>query len=204
MRLTMRALFLIASCSLLATPALAHTQKNIVYPGFYLGVEGGLSDVNYKNTFAPGHTASSISSSGLATRIVAGFDITRYFGALLSVVYFHKPTLNTIDGIADFNTKIKNNLVFVALKLMLPIGNRFALSVSGGVGYVVRSAVTINTVNVIENEEVIRPMYGVGLAYLLCSRWAATLNWIQAPQKTSDHLPTSNFIGAGIRHKFSS
>lgn len=207
-------LFIIILFGFITTSAFAKVRGNIVTPGFYLEVESGVSDVGYKSNFAPGYYASSVDTSGFANRIEGGFDITKNFGVLLSVVYAYKPELHNING--GLSSKVKNNIVYTALKAMLPIGRQFVIYFDGGFGYVARSAVIANvratqpdgTVVWLTNQValsdrlIVRPVYGLGMAYLFWTRWAVTLTWVQTPSKPSEQLPMINYVGAGIRYKF--
>ena len=189
-------------CSLIPTTLFAQTQRSVVYPGFYLGVEYGYSTVGYQNNFAPGYTANPIDKSGDAARVEAGFDICKNVGVLMSVIYFEKPLFHNINGMND--SKTKNNFIYLAAKGMLPFAHRFVIYADAGIGYIVRSQVKVNNVVVFRNQEIVRPTYGVGLAYLIWKRWILTITWTQATQKPSDDLPSSNYIGTGIRYKFAS
>jgi len=177
----------------------AHHQLNT--PGFYIGTQGGWSSVNYPNNFAPGFTASSTNGSGLATRVYGGFNITNYFGVETGVAYLHKPHFYNINNI--LSSKIKNNIVFLMAKGILPLNARWTTYADFGIGYIARSWLVVEGVRAFDNQEIVRPVYGVGVAYLLWPRWSADLTWIQAAKKSSNHLPASNFFGIGIRYKFS-
>ncbi len=184
------------------TQATSIQQAHINTPGFFIGIENGISFANYKKNVAPGFTANSVSTLGFATRVYAGFDITRYFGTEIGITYFHHPHLEKVNG--GGSAKFKNNIIFLFAKALYPFNNRLTAYANLGIGYVARSGVIVNHAHVLSDKEIIRPVYGLGIAYLIWTRWSADLTWIQAAPRTRDHLPPSNFIGIGMRYKFSS
>lgn len=182
--------------------AISVHQAHITTPGFYLGVQGGVSFVGYTTNVSPGFTANSVSTAGGAARVYGGFDITRYFGTEIGVTFFYHPHFIDING--STSAKIKNNIIFLVAKGLYPFNNRLAAYASLGVGYVARSGIIVNNVHALSDQEIIRPVYGLGIAYLLWTRWSADLTWLQAAKRNRDHLPFSNFVGLGIRYKFAS
>lgn len=187
-------------CSISAV-SLAAVRGNVATPGFYLNVEYGYGTANYQTNFAPGFVAQSVNKSGAATRIIAGYDFTRYVGALFSVVYMKKPLFNNINGTTT-SAFIKNNIVLTALKLNWPISRRFLAHGDLGIGYIVRGDIVLNGTTALPPKEIVTPVYGIGLAYLLFTRWSITASWLQAPKNSSEQVPSSNFVGGGIQYKF--
>ncbi len=195
-------LFLTALLFVTTAQAKSIQDANINTPGFYMGVENGASFASYSNTIAPGFVANKVEAVGFATRVFGGFDITHYFGTEFGVVYFHKPHLININS--GESAKVKNNLVFLVAKGIYPFNRRLAAYLNLGFGYVVRSGVIISNTEVLADKEIIRPMYGLGLAYLIWTRWSASITWLGAAKLNRVNLPYSNYIGIGIRYKFAS
>lgn len=130
-----------------------------------------------------------------------GFDLAKYFGLEFNVVYQHKAHLNDINHIIA--SKIENNLIFLAAKAMLPISRRFVMNLDAGFGYVARSSVILQDNHIIEDRIILSPFLGLSMAYAVWTRWAVTLSWVQSPKIKSQDLPSTFFVGTGIRYKFS-
>jgi len=175
-------------------------QAHITTPGFYLGVQGGVSFAGYKSHLASGYVANAVHTFGVATRVYAGFDFNRYFGTEFSVSFSHMPHFINVNG--GDSHKIKNNVIYIAAKGQYPFTNRLAANAILGLAYVVRSGVIIQAVPVLPDKEIATLVYGLGLSYLVGVRWAVDLTWFQAAKKSTWRLPCSNFVGIGIHYKF--
>lgn len=124
---------------------LAHTRSarvtDATQKGFYLGLNVGYSSIDYHRETFDIYRPISIHASGLSPKVSFGYEINRYLGVELAVIYLNKPYF-TFDGDLNGTHKIKQNVVYLVGKFSLPI-KKFSLYVKCGYGYVVRDAVII-------------------------------------------------------------
>ncbi|MCH9644495.1 MAG: porin family protein [Gammaproteobacteria bacterium] len=176
--------------------------SEITRSGLYLGADAGYSTVNYTtSTFPTGFAPSSIDKAGAAAKIYMGYTFKKYYDAELDVIYFKQPSFTGISGITHA-IKIRNNIISLSAKGMLPLSNRIAPYVTLGIGYIARTGVSSGSTTVLPEGCFFSPVYGAGLIWNFYKNWNTDFNWTQAPQNSSKRLPTANFVAAGIFYKF--
>lgn len=180
--------------------------------GFYLDAELGVSDANYQSIQLKGASQpTSVTQIGLAPRFTFGYDINRYVGTELSVIYFQRPRLIGL-GETHVNRNIKHNVVSLLLKASLPI-QHWDFTAKGGIGYVVRAKLTMygnygdgNPVDgnytALSGGQFLTPVYGLTIDRRFSAHWSIDASWIQAPAESQHQLPVSNFYGVGTCYKF--
>ncbi len=183
---------------LLFFPLLSFAKSN----GFYLGVQPGYSSVNYTNSdLLTGYSATSIQSDGIATHLYLGYNFLSYLGSEFGIVYSHKPAFVGIPGSTDTQT-IKNNIIYLTAKAAYPFAKVFSLYAKGGMGYVARGRVYVNDLYVLNEGNIVVPVYGAGLSYRFYRRFSLDTSWLESAAKNSKQLPVTNFVGMGIFYQF--
>ncbi len=170
------------------------------YSNLYFGVEGGYSKANYSMSQFIGTPVTSLSNSGLATHLMLGRNFNRYVALAFNVIYVNKPRIRFVENGKLQYKNIKNNMIFLAPRFSLPIGNRLILAAHAGIGYVPRTGLTINNATVLKKGQFNRFIYGTSAIFHIKSGWDATGSWFQAPSKGSVKLPVTNFYGGGISY----
>lgn len=169
----------------------------------YFSALFGYSSVNYTNSILQnGITAKSITGTGTGIKVALGYDFARLYGAEFGIIYFNKPAFRGISGLNEDKT-IKNNVIYLAAKLNLPLGSHFFATGKAGIGYVARNGIVVNGVTALKEGELARPVYGAGLGWIINPRWVIESNWIQAAPSHNDQLPASNYYGIGFQYRFS-
>lgn len=171
--------------------------------GFYFGVQVGYSRANYAtDSLIPPYRASSVDTTGRAERILIGYHFNRILGLVLNVAYFDKPQFYGIDqSQPDKPFKIKNNIVSLLMRINLPINPQLGVYALGGYGYIVRDGIFYNKKTYLTEKNIFRPVYGAGIYWDFTPRWSLFGTWLQAPARTADNFPTSNFAGLGIIYR---
>jgi len=171
------------------------------WQGFYIGLQGGYSSVDYSSLNYGTNTIGSFDDTGVAPQVEVGYNYNPYIAAELAVDYLHKPKLGNINGTGQTG-KFKNNVVYFVAKVFLPIKTLFRVYAKAGIGYIPRDAVKVNGVNILSSGEFIRPVYGVGATYRIAQDWEFETSWVQASKNTDHSLPASNFFGVGANYWF--
>lgn len=176
--------------------------------GFYIDADVGAGVVNYDHIPLVGSSQpTSIDGSGIAPRVVVGYDVYRYLSAEFGVIYFNRPKFYGVHTYAPtqhvYNTK--HNLVQLLLKASLPLGN-FDINARGGIGYIVRNTFNIKyndgNIQALQSGSFIVPVFGVGADYRISPHWGLELVWLHAPPIGRSQIPSSNFYGLGAFYKF--
>jgi hypothetical protein len=182
-------------------------QYGFIKPAYFSALFG-YSEVNYTNDILRnGIRATKILNGGTAVKVSLGYDFARYFGGEFGVIYFQKPRFRGVSGLSELGLPdtviVKNNVVYLAGKFNLFFTKHFFATAKAGIGYVARSGIAVNGVVGLKESEIVRPVYGAGIGWLLTPHWALEANWLQAAASRGDQLPTSNFYGVGFQYRFS-
>ncbi len=175
--------------------------------GVYLGIDVGYSSANY-HTIHPNvaFTPNSIRDTGISPKLSLGLDFNRYVGVEVNAIYFQRPLFEGV-GLHSVALKVKQNLVYFALKLSAPLFRGFALYGKIGYGYIVRGDITFYNrdgqfLTPLVAGEFSETFYSLGVNYEVARHWILGLTWVNAPPKASVQLPASNYFGLGAAYKF--
>jgi hypothetical protein len=160
----------------------------------YFGGALGYSPINYNSYTEP----LKPKQSKFSQQLRLGYDSATNFGVEFGIIY------NTNAYVTDQSNnqhKFSHNLIYLDGKYLMPISQKIALSLMAGISYVARKGVEINSTQVLPTGNYAAiPNYGIGLVYHFAANWDATINLLRAARKTSQKLPYTNSIAAGVNY----
>lgn len=181
-------LFLLFLCSVTATAKAGN---------LYFGGALGYSPINYdlNNLYT---TPLKLKQKKFSQQLRLGYDTSTNFGAEFGVIYATK------GHATDQNStqyEFAHNLIYLDGKYLMPLSQKIALNLMAGISYVSRKGFTINSTEVLPTGNYTAiPNYGAGLIYHFATNWDATINFLRAARKTSQRLPYTNSITAGVNY----
>lgn len=185
-------------------------------PGIYLGVQAGLGESNWKNGKSGYNDFKVSDDTGLAVRIFAGYDFTKYWAAEVGYTYFGSKTKikNATTTLSDISTQAFD----LVGKGKIPVVDRFDVYGKAGIGYVVSSGINKGAV---ENAYYIGShdqqnnfgvLLGMGAEYYFTPSLWMDLSWTRtilrkgfgetASTYYSQYQPDPDFYALGIAYKF--
>jgi opacity protein-like surface antigen len=182
--------------------------------GFYLGVEGGYGNTNWKNyDMANLAGVSTKDDNGAVGRAFLGFDINKYFAIEGGYTYFFnrpKFTLGTLEN------KVKKTQSYdCMIKGKIPVSQDFDFFGKIGVNYLVSTFDTDTYVSATPNQKLIvkRSSYnvgfGAGLDYSITPNLILDFEWLRFngdakcsyPSSDSNFQPHTDMFMIGLRYK---
>lgn len=134
---------LLTSTALFANNAFAVDVPNGALPGFYLGLQGGYTQLDYSDNDFSGGNNASINGSGLGGRAYLGYQLNRYFGAEAGYTLYDSASVNGFNGNSQAGGDIRQQAIDVVLKGTLPLVNSgFNAYGKAGVAFVRKTVTT--------------------------------------------------------------
>lgn len=154
-------------------------------PGFYVGINGGYSPIFARYQRRPasegekGKWEDLKIGEGLGYSLFMGYQFNGFlalesgysrFSDFNGIVKFHD------DPYSSLGIHIKNEALYSALKLILPLGNRFQLYGKAGGAYLIGSASLLvdNGLKFTQDVNGLAPYAAVGFAYYISNHTAFT------------------------------
>jgi hypothetical protein len=171
-----------------------------VGPGFYTGIQMGMTNTHNARKSLPAPTGPLVSPSttGVGARFFIGDDITRYFGIELGLTRYG--TANYKADTGDTGSTHTNAFDFEG-KGMFPFTTS-GVSLFGKLGFTYLRASDSGKLVARGDSSVnsgLRALVGVGISYDLSQNWVVDLSGTRAISKSST-LPSANFAALGIAY----
>jgi OOP family OmpA-OmpF porin len=162
----------------------------------YLGAEIGGCNLHYEKSVLA-QDALSVDDTGLAGRLLAGFDFNQNVGLELGFTLYQKPEFKYRQGVTtDFSQQSLDFLV----KLSLPVSCDMNFYAKAGMSYVYRDDAEVINDNTIlkikSSDNFLRPLLGVGMSYGFTPKISGNLGYYRM-FGVSD-LPDADFYAAGL------
>jgi opacity protein-like surface antigen len=187
--------------------------------GFYLGLEGGYGDTNWRNLdgtsgvlsiSGPGTQTTVLSAgkdSDFIGRICAGYDFNRYYAAEIGYSYYFDKAKIVDAANNDNYTSFKTQNLDMFLKGKIPAVDDLSLFAKVGADYLFGNVSNYGTF-VTSATRGLCLAYGAGIDYVVSSNIVTSIEWLRnsGKQKVSSksYTPQSDSIMIGIRYKFDS
>lgn len=176
-------------------------QQNFPWRGFYLGAMATYSWTHYGNQFLYPVTTRLTIDQGPGSSFHFGYNFNLFSAGEIGAAYLHKTVFRDFNQTTQ-NARIKNNMVYIALKLSAPLPYLIRVFTKIGYGYVVRDRIIFDDIIILPGGEFFRPIVGFGLNWRPAMHWELELAWLQAAKLSQQHLPRSDFVGLGAQYLF--
>lgn len=202
----------------LSTVALAAgliTAAHAVGPGFYLGVQGGMTNthnlpITVPTNTTPAQTATvNPSNTGAGGRLFLGNNINPYFALEGGYTYYAKSTysLPSSAAVTCSNSGVKQSALDFVGKGMFPVSS-FNLYAKAGMALVYQSLTGSCTGNpsngssgnISSTQTTGRPVVGVGMSYDLNQNWVADLSFTRV--LSGSKIQNADLAALGISYHF--
>lgn len=171
--------------------------------GIYLGLEGGWGLTNWKNSDFNTGTGFSVSKdNGFVGRVLAGYQINKYFAVEAGYSYYFNKASLQLNG-AEW-TNVKTQSIDLLLKLIAPVVENFDLYGKVGPNYMMTK---VNSNNYgLKNGDNFGVTFGFGADYSITPNVIANVEWLRNSgyQKVGNesYQPNTDAFMIGLRYKF--
>lgn len=184
-------------------------------PGFYLGIQGGMTNVNNKPVVfptggiagLPPTVAATPSNTGFGVRFYLGDNLTKYFGLEFGFTHYGSSTYNPTSGVIFGKPQIKVNSLDLVGKGMMPLGPLDVFAKGGmAVMYTSASGSIVDTVPAgttgafARNSTTVHPTVAIGASYDLTQHWVAELTASEV--FSNSKVQSATMISLGISYHF--
>lgn len=187
------------------------TTAHATGPGFYLGAQAGVTNLNntaqtvQTGVASPATQTVTPSNTGIGERFYLGVGINKYAAAELGYTHYAPSTYKTSPSTIVNTPAIRENGVDLTGKAMYPIKS---FAVFGKLGAIMVSKSYSGSLQPISPSEPrlaatnnFHPLIGLGVDYALTQNWVAELSWTRA-LKGGNGFENADFTSLGISYHF--
>ena len=153
-------------------PPDSREQIPLVLNNTYFGAGFGYATSPYgNNNLINGFQASYFKNAAPGFNVFLGHYFNRYFAAELSLQSLMREPNNYAITINNSNNYFHANVLALSLRPTWPMTKRMSVYALAGLGMLVRTSVTINTLNATSPQNMAVFVTGGGLTYGITSNW---------------------------------
>ncbi len=187
------------------------TVAQAIGPGFYLGAQAGVTNLNntaqavQTGVASPATQTVTPSNTGIGERFYLGVGINKYAAAELGYTHYAPSTYKTSPSTIVNTPAIRENGIDLVGKAMYPIrsfavfaklgATEISKSYSGSLQPISPTAPRLAATNSFH------PMIGLGVNYEITQNWVAELSWTRA-LKGGNGFQNADFTSLGISYHF--
>ncbi len=161
----------------------------VSYNGFYIGAQGGYSNVHPDTSDPNNASASSVEGQGVGGTAYAGYEFNKFLALEGGYGIYTRARYNRVGGISGATGRLQEQTGDLVVKGILPIVKGFGVYGKGGVGYVdargEMSQIGENRNFSIENEHAFTGVFAGGVEYAITPNLNIEASW-------THYLKTSN------------
>lgn len=201
----------------LAFSAAASAMTDGAYVGGTIGY-GNVHEDNFENNTVGTITSKGSKDTGLAGGFLGGYQFTQNIAAELGYTRFHNATAHattvTDSSSLSASGNIQTQAIDLVAKGILPLQQGFNVFGKLGVSYLMAKESDNATLTVAgsptvagsgsKNYHNFYPTFGVGVGYDVCKNVMADVSYnrIQKVGSSSNNLPSTDYVGAGLSYSF--
>lgn len=186
---------------LLLSTTLISFSAQALLTGYYLGIQGGVSQMFWtpQNINV---TSANIDQTSGGGRVFLGYQFNPYFGAEAGFTYYGDATFKSIqgNGYANANGSISEQAVDVVVLGSYSIGGFNFFVKTGGALLSTSVSDVITNISGIDNVSKILWTYGGGISYDLTTNLPLSLTWMRV--QNSGNIPNTDLTSLGIAYYF--